>query len=135
MKKDLVQLTVRSHPENLKQIRTLIKDTVGSRSVSEQLTGSIILAVDEVCSNIIRHGYNNDTEKQIHLALSASADQLVIEITDRGICFDITRAAPRDPADIKPGGLGVYIIKQVMDHVEYCQTKDGFNQTRLIKKL
>jgi len=54
---------------------------------------------------------------------------------DDGECFDISEAKARNPEDVHPGGLGIYIIKQVMDRVEYDKTDTGHNKTRLIKKL
>lgn len=135
MDKKPESVTVKSHPQSLKQIRTLITDVTCRLAIPSNTAGNIILAVDEVCSNIIRHGYKNDTEQKIRLTIHCSPNQLIIEILDSGACFDLTLAEPRDPADIKPGGLGVYIIKQVMDDVEYGQTNTGLNRTRLIKNL
>ena len=128
-------LNVKSHPESLKRIRTLVTDAVLGFGVPDKETASIILAVDEVCSNIIRHGYGNDASQEISVTVFPQADELVIQIFDSGVPFDINTAAPRDPTEIKPGGLGIYIIKQVMDRVEYGKTKAGLNRTRLIKKL
>ena len=130
-----IHLTVKSHPQSLKQIRHLMTDVTQRLSICKNETASIILAVDEVCSNIMRHGYKNDTENEIFLTILASPEELIIQIVDKGINFDISKAVPRDPGDVKPGGLGIYIIKQVMDRVEYGKTDTGFNQTRLIKNL
>ncbi len=130
-----VHLTVTSHPECLKQIRSLMTDVSGSLKLGQKETADIILAVDEACSNIMRHGYHNDTSRQIHLTIRREKDELIIQVVDDGECFDISEAKARNPEDVHPGGLGIYIIKQVMDRVEYDKTDTGHNKTRLIKKL
>lgn len=130
-----VHLTVKSHPESLKQIRTLTARVAKQMNLPEKETGNIVLAVDEVCSNIMRHGYADDRSRDIHLTILPDPDELIIQVADSGVPFDINSATPRNPCDVKPGGLGIYIIKQVMDRVEYGKTNTGLNQTRLIKKL
>lgn len=130
-----IHLDIKSHPKNLSLIRKEIKKIVSGKGLSEEIIGSVLLAVDETCSNIIRHSYNNDHTGQIKLSLELTQDSLCITITDTGIEFDICAAQPRDVTDVKPGGLGIYIIKQIMDNVEYRRTEDGCNRIRLIKYL
>ncbi len=130
-----IQLSVTSHPENLKQIRCLMADVTTVLDLSKEEVSSLILAVDEVCSNIIRHGYNNDHTRQISLTITPAHEQLCIKIVDDGLSFDPNTAVPRDPDEIKPGGLGIFIVKQVMDLVEYETTDKGLNTIKLVKKL
>lgn len=130
-----IHLRIASHAKNLKQVRQMLGDVAGRLEIPRHDTADIILAVDEVCANIIRHGYENDPTKKISLSVTPYPEQLVIEISDSGISFDITRARPRNLEEIKPGGLGVCIIKKVMDHVAYNTTQDGVNHMKLIKKI
>ncbi len=135
MKSKPVHLNIKSHPENLAQIREVLSKVASKSNLSKEVLGSIILAVDEACSNIIRHSYKDDHTCKIDLTMEITPKELCITIIDNGIEFDISAAQPRDITDIKPGGLGVYIINQVMDALEYHRTKDGYNQTTLLKKL
>jgi anti-sigma regulatory factor (Ser/Thr protein kinase) len=128
-------ITIKSHPKNLIDIRHLLKITLNETDLSDEECGSIILAVDEACSNIIRHSYNNDYTRQLDVTIELKPEQLFITIKDNGIAFDINSIIPRDVSDIKPGGLGIYIIQHVMDKVEYSRTPDGFNIIQLTKKL
>lgn len=130
-----IHLNIKSHPKNLARIRKEILSAASVTHLSEEIIASIILAVDETCSNIIRHSYKNNPDCQINLTIELTKESLCITIKDNGTAFDICSAQPRDVTDIKPGGLGIYIIKQVMDDVEYCRTSDGYNQIKLIKKL
>jgi len=103
--------------------------------LSKEDSGSIILAVDEACSNIIRHSYENDYKRKIDLTVKLTTDSITISIFDDGIKFDINSIEPRDTSLLKPGGLGIYIIRQIMDTVEYSRTSKGLNKIKMIKKL
>lgn len=128
-------ISIVSHPENLIQIRHSISNILSKSCLSKADCGNIILAIDEACSNIIRHGYNNDHTKNIDLTLTIESDHLSIILKDSGIEFDINTTSKRDINEVKPGGLGLYIIQNVMDRVEYCRTQDGCNQLAMIKEL
>lgn len=130
-----IHLNIKSHPKNLAQIRKQILNAASETNLPEEITGSIILAVDETCSNIIRHSYNNNHDCQIDLSIEVTPETFCITIMDNGTEFDICAAEPRDVTEVKPGGLGIYLIKQIMDSVEYCRTENGYNQIKLIKKL
>jgi anti-sigma regulatory factor (Ser/Thr protein kinase) len=135
MESDPIHLQVRSHPQNLKQIRSLMTDIVSKTSLSQDDLGSLILAVDEACSNIIKHSYKNDHTQNIDLTIQVKTDSLVISIIDYGTKLDISSMRSRDINDIRPGGLGIYIIKKVMDSLEYTHTKEGYNEVIMIKKF
>ncbi len=135
MESDPIHLQVRSHPQNLKHIRSLMTDVVSKTSLSQDEIGSIILAVDEACSNIIKHSYKNDHTKNIDLTIKIETGALVITIIDYGVKLDISSMRSRDINDIRPGGLGIYIIKKVMDSLEYTHTPEGFNKVIMIKKF
>lgn len=129
------QLKVKSNKESLALIRKAVSDAGEKAGMDKSVLGQIMLAVDETCSNIIRHTYQSEPEKKIVVNISITADLFTITIKDEGAPFDITSLEPRDITDVKPGGLGVYIIQQVMDSIEYCRTEDGCNQVTLTKKL
>ena len=85
----------------------------------------IALAVDEALSNIIRHGYQRAFDKPIWLGLTPikptndSIGGIVITIEDEAKQVEPGKMKGRDLEDIKPGGLGVHIIREVMDEVRY----------------
>lgn len=130
-----IQLAVASCPESLIKIREKVRDTAKKAGLDEELTGQLVLAVDETCSNIIRHGYDNAPDQQIKITILLSADRFETRITDTGPAFDLCAAEERDPDEIRPGGLGIYIIRQVMDEVNYETKESGCNITTLIKKI
>lgn len=99
--------------------------------------GRIALAVDEAMTNVVRHGYKGNREGliEIHMAplrqsecLSGTGIRIVIE--DRGESVDPATIQPRDLEEVRPGGLGVHIIREVMDAAEYsCRDGGGMRLT------
>lgn len=126
---------IRSHPENLIQIRDLLRNVLKKTTLSKEDAHMIVLAVDEACSNIIRHGYLLDYSKTIDVKFCLNPKELTISIIDDGIEFDVNSVKKRDLSDIRPGGLGIHIIHEIMDNVNYTKTADGRNKLELEKKL
>jgi anti-sigma regulatory factor (Ser/Thr protein kinase) len=93
---------------------------------SEKDCDKICLAVDEACSNVIRHSYKERPDGEIIIKCSFDSGRLSISIRDFGEKFDAKEIQPLDPNKVKPGGLGVHMIKSVMDEVEYdCSHEVG----------
>ena len=130
-----MHITIKSHPKNLIDIRHLLADAIAETELTKDDSSSMILAVDEACSNIIRHCYQGDVTKNIDVTINLTDTEMVIAIRDSGPEFDIDSVEKRDVYEVKPGGLGIYIIHHVMDKVEYIRTSDGFNELRLTKNL
>ena len=96
------------------------------------------MAVDEACSNVIEHAYEGDDSQQIEVEVSVDNQQLVITIRDCGLAFD--QESYREPKvqqlveQRQSGGLGVYLIHQLMDDVEY-NSQGSVNEVRLVKNI
>lgn len=135
MESESIHISITSHPENLKGIRSMIKEITSNTCLSKEDSGCIILAVNEACSNIIKHGYKNDYSREIDLVVKLETNLIAISIIDKGIRFDKNAIEARDIDELKPGGLGIHIINQVMDIVEYNRTPEGFNKIKMVKKL
>lgn len=96
------------------------------------------LAVNEVFTNLVSYGFDDDRPHEIIVRLMTAADEVVIEIEDDGRPFDPS-AAPAPRLDVpleerEPGGLGLYLARRVTDGMEY-RREDGRNIVRLRKNL
>ena len=93
----------------------------------------LVLGLDEACTNIIRHAYDHD-EKPVRLEMERLPDRVRFVLRDYGRTCDPTRIRSRPLEEVRPGGVGVYIIRQVFDYVKYEPRRRG---TRLVleKKL
>ena len=105
---------------------------------SESDVSKIMLAVDEALANVIRHGYGGPCDKPIDICIE-SVDHpqpaLRIAVRDFGRQIDPDAIAGRDLDDVRPGGLGVHIMRTVMDHVQYTCAPGGGMQLEMLKRL
>lgn len=132
---DNIQFSIPSHPKYLSLIREVMRKVTLTIGFSEDDSDHITLAVNEACSNIIKHSYMNDSQKKIDFCIETQKNELKIQITDYGKQCDIRQMKPRELADIRPGGLGVYIMSQVMDSVKYDCSSTKQNQIIMTKRM
>ena len=109
------------------RVRSVVRDFLAGFA-DEESVEQIVLAVDEACTNIIRHALAGDP-KPVRLCCELAGDRLTIVLRDFGTPCDPGRIKARDLDEIRPGGLGVHIIQRVFDHVEYEPLADGTRLT------
>lgn len=124
---------------NLKGIREFIRTSLEHYNIPELEMSAIVLAIDEMCSNLMIHAHHCNPEHKIELCiLQPQKGSLVFEIIDDGNVFDIN--AFNEPKmdnlihEKRKGGLGIRLVKSIMDKVEY-ESRDGKNICRLTKEF
>lgn len=124
---------------HLATIRALVSQAAEFAGFGEPQTSHIALAVDEALANVIRHGYENQPGQPIDVLIEqlTRGDDcaLQITITDRGRHVDPQAIMPRELDDVRPGGLGTHIIRNVMDEVEYALRQPTGMMLRMVKLL
>ena len=133
--RDSVVVTVFSHPKYLCIIRDVTARMANMSGMGEETTDQIKLAVDEACSNVIKHTYKGDTAKRIVVKFRTTDKRFEVKIEDSGPKVDPACMKGRDLNDIKPGGLGIHFIKRVFDLFVFDQRKKNGNRLKLIKHL
>ncbi len=129
-----------SQPRYLSGARDLVSAVAKRFGFDDAVCGQLALAVDEALCNIIRHGYDRRPDGRIWLSLwPVSEDEgqphgIRIVIDDLAAQIEPDHIKGRDLDDIRPGGLGVFIIKQVMDKVRY-EKRPGGGMRLLMSKL
>lgn len=118
-------LDIPGDPAVLSIVRTIVREITGKLGFSERRTVGLIQAVDEACANIIRHSYGGKSRKRIRLKFTASMEELRVEIRDFGAAPDLSSLEPRDLREIKPGGLGLHLIRAGADEVRYEVPRQG----------
>lgn len=128
-----MQIRIASNPLYLSGTRELVAGVARRLGFADDACNQIALAVDEALANVIRHGYQRAPDKPIWISLFPSAEpgrsgpfgdscpcqSLRIVIEDEARQVDPAVIKSRDLDEIRPGGLGVHIIRTVMDHVSY----------------
>ena len=122
-----------AEPKYLKVNRLSIKLLCELVGFSTDESNSIMLAIDEACSNIIRHAYGGPSQQPIHIKCNIYENRIEFLIRDFGRKANIDRIKSRNLDEIRPGGLGVHLIKTVMDEVIYDTNFEQGNQLKLIK--
>jgi len=128
-----VKLELRSNPLFLSGAREMVSSIAKRLGFSDESAAHIALAIDEALCNVIRHGYDKAAERPIWISLFPEGGVLTPEsqgqpspttalrivIEDEARQVDLAEIKSRDLEEIRPGGLGVHIIRQVMDSVKY----------------
>ncbi len=128
-----------SRTDNLSEVREFVGEAARAFGFAEEDAANIVLAVDEACTNIIKHAYQYATDKEIEVALLQQPGTFEIRIYDNGRSFDPSTIRQPDLKEHighrRRGGLGVYLMKKLMDKVEYSFHRGKRNEVRLIKYL
>ena len=124
---------------NLKGIRDFVRTSLKHHDVPEVELSAIILALDEMCSNLMIHAHHCNPAHMLELHIEMpKQDSYVFEIIDDGNIFDINRFSEPDLGNLvhekRKGGLGIRLVKSIMDKVEYLN-QEGKNICRLTKEI
>ena len=136
MARSVHTLTIPSSTRYLEQARSFVEKYARAADLAEDTVEHFKIAVDEACTNVIKHSYKGDANHQIDLAVLVDRDYFTVRIRDQGQTFqpefykepDIFELAKRRRA----GGLGVHMMRRLMDRVEYRQ-RGKVNEVHLTK--
>jgi anti-sigma regulatory factor (Ser/Thr protein kinase) len=135
-----VTLTLVTKTAYLCSVRAFVESYAQRTGFSHHQAGHIVLALDEALANVIRHGYHGSEHERVSVAFWAVSHDtlgpgLQIVIDDEGEQIDPTAVRGRDLDDVKPGGLGVHIMRQVMDDVHYERRPQRGMRLTLVKLI
>ena len=133
------KLKVKSKTENLSLIRDFISSSAHEAGVKSDAVENIILAVDEACTNIIKHAYKSIPDGELIIKTKATLTRFVVSITDYGKSFEPEMIPEPDLQKYyrqrRVGGLGMYLMKTLMDDVRYVSIPGKYNEVLLSKNL
>ena len=123
---------------NLGTIRRFVEESALSLSADEQTAYALVHAVDEYATNIIEHGYRH-RPGSIEIEIDRVDETLTIVLRDHAPPFDPTGVPPPDLTrpleEREPGGLGLYLTRQMVDRWQYRALSDGGNELTLFKQI
>ena len=132
MQRHLLHQTFAAKSQKLKQVREWVRDTAVANGMSEERAKRVVIGVNEACMNIITHAYQ-DMPGDIELDILQENAQLIFRLTDFARTVDCSTIKPRNLDDIRPGGLGVHFIHEVMDEVSYLPGANGGGNIVIMK--
>ena len=131
-----LRLTIETKLEEMDRLASAIEDFGQEDNWPPDLTFQVNLALEELWLNVVNHGHDGGFH-EVEIELTSEEGAVTIEITDDGKPFDPLQDAPNPsvnaPLDDRPiGGLGVYLVREMMDEMEY-KREDGKNRLTLVK--
>jgi len=133
------ELVVKSSTDNLAAVREFVENSARESGFSKDMVSKISLAVDEACTNVIKHAYKYNPDNNISVLTKLENSKFIISITDSGVKFN-PQLVPEPNLkkyleQHKVGGLGMYLMKKLMDEVKYNTLSGNQNQVILVKYL
>lgn len=132
---DSVELDISLGPRMMGVVRRVSERMSGLAGLSTEETNGFRLAVDEACTNVLRHAYGGDESRRLRISFDLNDDRLQVKLHDFGVGFDPDRIVPHDPSALVPGGLGFHLIRTVMDEIDYSHSATEGNTLTLTKLL
>ncbi|GAB4385293.1 MAG: hypothetical protein Kow0022_10630 [Phycisphaerales bacterium] len=136
-----IRVELLSNPAYLSGARELVSSVCRRLGFDDLTCSKVALAVDEALCNVIRHGYKYAEDRPIWISLwpildeSGQPDGVKLVIEDEAEQVDPSCMKGRDLNDIRPGGLGVHIIRDVMDDVRYERRESVGMRLTMIKRI
>jgi len=135
--KPSISLHIAAELKNLAAICLFVEEVATALGVDPAIIPDVVLAVDEAASNIIIHGYQGQGGA-VEIEVGQEGDALVIRLRDEAAPFDPTTVPAPDltvPLEQRAvGGLGIHLIRQVMDEMAHRVTPQGGNELTLVKR-
>lgn len=138
MEKFSRSITLSNDVQEVPLLSTFVEEACESMGFDEMTTMQINLALEEAVVNVMTYGYPEGTKGYVDISAQSDDSSLTFVISDSGKPFDPTTKGDVDttlPAEKRAiGGLGIHLVKQLMDSIHY-EYKDGHNILTLKKKV
>lgn len=132
-------LHVPSSTENLAMIRDFVSAVGQQAGLAQPDIYKLELAVDEACANVIEHAYGQDVSKDVSVKATFDDERIQIDVVDTGSGFDPSsinqKGLEQLAAERRSGGLGMRMMKALMDEVHYEIVPGEKNELRMVKRL
>ena len=132
-----VHLAIRNELADLALLSDALEQFCVRHGVTSKTRGHLQVALDEIVSNIIKYAWPDGGAHKIELFISAVTDGIKLELVDDGQAFDpLAVKAPAQPtagSRPRPGGLGLHMVHQLVDGIDYVRRR-GRNHTTLTKQ-
>lgn len=129
------QVVIKSDLNNIKKVERVTEKIADYMKFLEDDRDSLAIAVTEIVGNAISHGNKGDVNKKVTIDFEYKKDTITVTINDEGKGFDVNKIEnPLEPENLlKESGRGIFIVRALMDKVEFFKTENG-SAIRLTKK-
>ena len=132
------EIKIKNQVGELEKVNQFVEEIGEELGLDMELQMNLNLVLEEMVSNVIFYAYPKGTPEEIELAAESDGKELTFVLSDNGIEFDPTAKEDADP-DVNPmerdiGGMGIYIVKNIMNKVTY-QRLEGKNLLTMQKNI
>ena len=119
-----IRIEIPSLTENIRMIESFIDNAKEKFHLNDDIYGNIMIAVTEAVNNAIKHGNQNNSSKNVALALTLEDGLIKFKVQDEGSGFDYHNLPdPTAPENLKkPGGRGIFLMKHLSDEVKFKES-------------
>ena len=132
------ELRIKNQMAELEKVSQFIDEIGEELGLSMELIMNLNLVMEEMVVNVISYAYPEGTDAEIELLAKSDANELTLVLSDQGKEFDPTKKKDSDmsvnPAERELGGMGIYIVKNLMNKVTY-QRLEGRNLLTMTKSI
>jgi anti-sigma regulatory factor (Ser/Thr protein kinase) len=132
----IVELRIPAYADRMSLVRGTLRSAAEQCGFDAAATRDLILAVCEACQNVMQHGYAGQETGDIVLSVVRKDDDVIVSVRDFAEPVDPEKIRSRDLADVRPGGLGVHFIENLMDSAVFLPVADGIgNFLQMTKRV
>ncbi|MDH5474913.1 MAG: ATP-binding protein [Cyclobacteriaceae bacterium] len=133
------KFTASCSKDQLKGIRSFVNDTLMKHGLSDIDISTLVLAIDEVCANLMIHAHQCNPDHHLDVEINIQPNKgITFNIIDQGIGFDINTYNEPSVNDLierkRKGGIGLILVKKIMDDIQFVKINNK-NTCKLFKKL
>jgi serine/threonine-protein kinase RsbW len=127
-------LTIASDLRLLALVRSFIECACQVSGCEAHTTDAVVMATDEAVNNIMRHAHRGHPEANLQIQCLVHADRVEVRLFDEGAPFDLAAVPRLDPAELRIGGRGVFLMRTLMDELNCQPREQGGNILRMVKR-
>jgi anti-sigma regulatory factor (Ser/Thr protein kinase) len=126
-------LTIPSDLRLLALARAFVEAVCQVAGLDDRTTHQVVLATDEATNNVMRHAHQGNPDAPIQIQCFIHADGLEVRLHDEGPPFDLNSVPPLNPAELRVGGRGVFLMRRLMDELTSLPRGERGNTLRMVK--
>jgi serine/threonine-protein kinase RsbW len=129
----VTRFAMTSEADQLVRMRSWLWTQLVGHALHLQECSAFLVAVGEICNNVIKHAYAGQPGRPISIALSAFADRLIVDVEDEGAPYDPRGYQPPDLDAVPERGMGLFLVRRSVDEVEFDTARPQGTPWTLVK--
>ena len=129
----VAHFTMTSEADQLVRMRSWLWTELVGQALPLEACSAVLVAVGEICANVIEHAYAGQAGQPIAISLSAFPDRLIVEVEDDGTPYDPSGYRPPDLDAVPESGMGLFLVRGTVDEVAFDTARPRGTRWTLIK--